>query len=58
MRLSQYSNLSATVFDDDDDIESCSYTCAERTSSVVLVSTWARSRAKAVERDVLVVYIQ
>ena len=30
---------------------SCSRTCAECTSQMVLCNTWAKSRAKAVEQD-------
>ena len=34
----------------------CSSTCTECTFRVVLIKTWARSHAEAVERDLLVVY--
>ena len=32
------------------------WTCAEQTSGVVLINTWAKSRAEAVEQELLVAY--
>ena len=37
-------------------IEAVGRTCAEHTSRVVLVNTWARSCAEAVQRNLLVAY--
>ena len=48
------SSLSVTSLEDKNN--QGSRTCAERTAWVVLVNTWARSRAVANERGLLVAY--
>ena len=46
-----YNNANKTIYR-----RNCSRTCTESTPGVVLINTWAWSRAEAVERDLLVAY--